>query len=83
MTDGVTPRHGYRIQVVVHVKDRVIDSGHVSKASASTKAMATAQLSKETFKQHQVSSTVKLLWDAALQRARGGRRSRREAVSAR
>ncbi|HVQ51074.1 MAG TPA: DJ-1/PfpI family protein [Mycobacterium sp.] len=61
------------------------DSGHVSKASASTKAMATAQLSKETFKQHQVSSTVKLLWDVALQRARGGkgRGPKREAISAR
>jgi putative intracellular protease/amidase len=61
------------------------DSGHVSKASASTRAMATAQLSKETFKQHQVSSTVKLLWDAALQRARGGKKSRkrdRQAISA-
>jgi putative intracellular protease/amidase len=53
------------------------DSGHVSKASASTKAMATAQLGKETFKQHQVSSTVKLLWDATIQRARGDRKSRR------
>jgi putative intracellular protease/amidase len=53
------------------------DSGHVSKASAVTKATATAQLTMETFKQHQVSSSVKLLWDAALQRARGGRRIRR------
>jgi transcriptional regulator GlxA family with amidase domain len=49
------------------------DSGHMSKASAATKATATAQLSKETFKQHQVSPTVKLLWDAAIQRARSKR----------
>jgi len=57
------------------------DSGHVSKASAATKASATAQLTKETFKQHQVSQSVRLLWDAAIQRARGGKR--REAISAR
>jgi transcriptional regulator GlxA family with amidase domain len=49
------------------------DSGHMSKASVATKATATAQLSKETFKQHQVSPTVKLLWDAAIQRARSKR----------
>ncbi|HZN81235.1 MAG TPA: DJ-1/PfpI family protein, partial [Mycobacterium sp.] len=52
------------------------DSGHVSKASAATKASATAQLSKETFKQHQVSQSVRLLWDAAIQRARGGKQGR-------
>jgi len=33
------------------------DSGHVSKASAATKATATAQLSKETLKQHQLSQS--------------------------
>jgi transcriptional regulator GlxA family with amidase domain len=46
------------------------DSGHVSKASAATKASATAQLTKETFKQHQVSQSVRLLWDAAIGRIR-------------
>jgi hypothetical protein len=45
----------------------------MSKASAATKAMATAMLSKETVKQHQVSHSVKLLWDAAIQRARSKR----------
>jgi hypothetical protein len=54
----------------------------VSKASAATKASATAQLSKETFKQHQVSQSVRLLWDAAIQRARGGKHGRRRDLSA-
>lgn len=54
------------------------DSGHVSKASAATKASATAQLSKETVKQHQISPSVKLLWDAAIQRARSKRARKRE-----
>ncbi|MDT5016735.1 MAG: hypothetical protein QOD39_2895 [Mycobacterium sp.] len=53
------------------------DSGHISKASASTKAMATAQLGKETFKAGQLTPTVQLLWNAAIQRARGGRKTRR------
>jgi putative intracellular protease/amidase len=53
------------------------DSGHVSKASAATKATATAQLSKETLKQHQLSQPVRLLWDAAIHRARGGKHGRR------
>jgi transcriptional regulator GlxA family with amidase domain len=63
------------------------DSGHVSKASAATKASAIAQLSKETVKQHQLVPSVQLLWTAAIQRARskGGRKGRRrdrQAVSA-
>jgi transcriptional regulator GlxA family with amidase domain len=53
------------------------DCGHVSKASAATKATATAQLSKETLKQHQLSQPVRLLWDAAIHRARGGKHGRR------
>lgn len=46
------------------------DSGHISKVSAATRAMATAQLSKETFTNHQLSHSAKLLWGAALQRVR-------------
>lgn len=46
------------------------DSGHISKVSAATRAMATAQLSKETFTNHQLSHSAKLLWSAALQRVR-------------
>jgi transcriptional regulator GlxA family with amidase domain len=52
------------------------DSGHMSKASAATKASATAQLTKETAKQHQLTHPARLLWDAATQPARGQRRSR-------
>jgi putative intracellular protease/amidase len=57
------------------------DSGHVSKASASTRAMATAQLGKETFKAGQLLPSTLLLWDAAIQRARGGRKSRKRDLS--
>jgi len=62
------------------------DSGHVSKASASTRAMATAQLGKETFKAGQLLPSTLLLWSAAIQRARGSRKVRkrdRQAISAR
>ncbi|MFE7721201.1 DJ-1/PfpI family protein [Nocardia rhizosphaerihabitans] len=46
------------------------DSGHVSKASAATKARATAQLTKESIQLHQVLPAVQLLWSAAIHRAR-------------
>jgi transcriptional regulator GlxA family with amidase domain len=65
------------------------DSGHVSKASAATKATATAQLTKETVKHHQLTPSVQLLWNAAIQRARskggrkGGRKRDRQVISAR
>ena len=52
------------------------DSGHVSKASAATKASATAQLSLQTVKAHQLGPSVQLLWDAAIQRVRSGRKRR-------
>jgi putative intracellular protease/amidase len=52
------------------------DSGHMSKASASTKAAATALLSKDMLKPTQLKATTMLLWDAAIQRARGGRKRR-------
>ena len=47
------------------------DSGHVSKASAATKATATALLSRDTVKQGQLLPSVQLLWDAAIKRVRG------------
>ncbi len=60
------------------------DSGHLSKASAATKAMASAMLGKETVKKHQLVPSTLLLWDAAIQRSRSKRRGRkREAISAR
>ncbi|WP_099039873.1 DJ-1/PfpI family protein [Mycobacterium neglectum] len=46
------------------------DSGHMSKASAATKAAATAALSVETIKGHQLAPTVQLLWGAAIDRVR-------------
>ena len=58
------------------------DSGHVSKASAATKATATAMLSKETVKHGQLAPSVLLLWEQALRAVRS-RRRRRTAISAR
>lgn len=46
------------------------DSGHVSKASVVTKASATAMLTKQTLVERQLSHSVRLLWRAALTRAR-------------
>jgi transcriptional regulator GlxA family with amidase domain len=46
------------------------DSGHMSKASAATKAAAAAALSVETVKGHQLAPTVRLLWGAAIDRVR-------------
>ncbi|MGV0644563.1 DJ-1/PfpI family protein [Mycolicibacterium sp. XJ879] len=45
------------------------DSGHTSKASVATKAAATALLTRDMVKQHQVAPSVKLVWNAALKRA--------------
>jgi transcriptional regulator GlxA family with amidase domain len=53
------------------------DSGHMSKASVATKATATALLGKDTVKHGQLVPSVQLLWNAAIQRARGGRKRRR------
>jgi transcriptional regulator GlxA family with amidase domain len=50
------------------------DSGHLTRASAATRASATAMLTKQTIAGHQLSHSAKLLWGAALQRARARRR---------
>lgn len=50
------------------------DSGHVSKASAATRAAATALLSRQTLAGHQLTQSMRLLWKAALQTARVRRR---------
>jgi transcriptional regulator GlxA family with amidase domain len=55
------------------------DSGHLSKASAATKATATALLSKEAIAGHQLSQSMRLLWQAALQTARDRRKRGRVA----
>ncbi len=53
------------------------DSGHMSKASASTKALATAMMGREMPKPAALAASTGLLWDAALKRIRA-RRSRPE-----
>ncbi|HUL99399.1 MAG TPA: DJ-1/PfpI family protein [Mycobacterium sp.] len=55
------------------------DSGHMSKASASTKAAATALMSKDLVKPTQLKAVSGLLWDHAIKTARSRRRSRRAA----
>ena len=53
------------------------DSGHMSKASASTKAAAVALMGKELAKPAALAATTGLLWDTALQRVRSRRVRRR------
>lgn len=54
------------------------DSGHLSKASAATKAAATAALAKDTVLTHrQLGASTLLMWDAALKAARRRGRPRR------
>lgn len=49
------------------------DSGHMSKASAATKASATALMSRELLKPVQLKATTALLWDQAVKRVRSRR----------
>lgn len=63
------------IQLVIEYDPQPpFDAGHVSKASAATRASATAMLTKETITGRQLSQSARLLWGAALQRARSRRR---------
>ncbi|RDH76399.1 DJ-1/PfpI family protein [Mycolicibacterium moriokaense] len=57
------------------------DSGHMSKASATTKATATALMSKDLVKPAQLKAATGLLWDHAIERARSRRRRGRAAKS--
>lgn len=50
------------------------DSGNISKASAVTKASATALLTAQTVGAHQLGHSTRLLWQAALQRVRSKRK---------
>jgi transcriptional regulator GlxA family with amidase domain len=60
------------------------DSGHVSKASAATKATAAAMMSKDLMKPAQLKATTLLLWEQAIRTARGrGKKRPHPAVSAR
>lgn len=47
------------------------DSGHVSKASAATKAAATALLSKDVMKPATLKASTLMLWDQAVRKVRG------------
>ena len=53
------------------------DSGHMSKASATTKAAATALMSKDLVKPKQLKAATGLLWDHAIERARTKRKRSR------
>ena len=55
------------------------DSGHMSKASASTKAAATALMSRDLAKPAQLAAAGGLMWDAALHSVRFRRARRRSA----
>jgi putative intracellular protease/amidase len=67
------------IQLVIEYDPQPpFDSGHLSKASVSTKATATAALGKEMVKQAQVAPSARLLWDQALKAIRSRSRDRRE-----
>jgi transcriptional regulator GlxA family with amidase domain len=49
------------------------DSGHMSKASAATKASATALMSRELLKPAALKATTALLWDQAVKKVRSRR----------
>ena len=49
------------------------DSGHMSKASAATKASATALMSRELLKPTALKATTALLWDQAVKKVRSRR----------
>lgn len=51
------------------------DSGHLSKASATTKAAAVALMGRDLMKPVQLKATTLLLWDQAIRAARGRRRA--------
>ena len=59
------------------------DSGHMSKASAATKATATALMARDLMKPTQLKATTLLLWEQAIRAARGRGRRRHPAISAR
>jgi putative intracellular protease/amidase len=57
------------------------DSGHMSKASAATKAAATALLSKDSMKPANMKATTMLAWEQALAAVRSRRRKRQPSVT--
>jgi transcriptional regulator GlxA family with amidase domain len=57
------------------------DSGHLSKASAATKASATAMMSRDLMKPAQLKATTLVLWDQAIRAARSRGKKRRPAAT--
>jgi putative intracellular protease/amidase len=57
------------------------DSGHMSKASTSTKAAATALLGKDMIKPSQLKATTLLVWEGAIKGARSRRKRRSKVLS--
>lgn len=71
------------IQLVIEYDPQPpFDSGHMTKASTTTKAAATALLGKDMIKPTQLKATTALMWQGAIQRVRSGRK-RPNAISAR
>jgi putative intracellular protease/amidase len=65
------------IQLVIEYDPQPpFDSGHMSKASTTTKAAATALLGKDMIKPTQLKATTALLWDGAIKAARSRRKRR-------
>jgi transcriptional regulator GlxA family with amidase domain len=70
------------IQLVIEYDPQPpFDSGHMSKASASTKASATALLGKDMIKPPQLKATTMLLWETAIKAARNRRGKRKRDLS--
>jgi len=58
------------------------DSGHLSKASAATKAAATALLSRDSAKPANLKATTMIAWEQALSAVRSRRRKRQPDLAA-
>jgi putative intracellular protease/amidase len=73
------------IQLVIEYDPQPpFDSGHLSKASAATKALATTVLSKDMVRAGQLTAPVRLMWDRAIGAVRDrGKKARQPAISAR
>ncbi len=65
------------IQLVIEYDPQPpFDSGHLSKASTATKALATAALSKDMARTGQLTAPMRLLWDRAINAVRTRRKTR-------
>jgi hypothetical protein len=59
------------------------DSGHISKASAKTKATATALMGRELIKPAALKATTLVLWEQAIRSVRGRKQAKHPVTSAR